>query len=99
MYDMFKSRHSTVECTLKTHCPIFHSKAHIIDQCEYNLLNKAVASVKIIEPQDDGNRNQFQDDDRPRSDDHYRSDKSRRDDYRRDDRYDDYIRDDDRRND
>ena len=24
-------RHSTVECTLRTHCPIFHSKAHTID--------------------------------------------------------------------
>ena len=45
--------HSTVECTLRTHCPICHSKAHTIDQCEYNLLNKATTSVRRIEPQDD----------------------------------------------
>ena len=46
--------HSTVECTLRTHCPICHSKAHIIAQCEYNLLNKVATSVRRVETQDDG---------------------------------------------
>ena len=36
--------YSTVKCTLKTQCPICHSKAHTIDSCEYNLLNKAATS-------------------------------------------------------
>ena len=40
--------HSTVECTLRTHCPICHSKAHTMDQCEYNFLNKAASSVRRI---------------------------------------------------
>ena len=30
--------HSMVECTLRTHCPICHSKAHTIEQCENNVL-------------------------------------------------------------
>ena len=33
--------HSTIECSLRTHCTICHSKAHSVEQCEYNLLNKA----------------------------------------------------------
>ena len=45
--------HSTIECTLRTHCPICHSKAHTLEQCEYNFLNKVMASVRRIEPQDD----------------------------------------------
>ena len=46
-------RHSTIECTLRTHCPICHSRDHTIKQCEYNLLNKATTPVRQIEPQDD----------------------------------------------
>ena len=93
---------SIVECTLRTHCAICHSNAHTLDHCEYSLLNKVVASVRRIEPQDDGqedrNRNKTRDDDRPRYD-CYRSDRNQRDDYWWDDRYNDYRRDDDRRND
>ena len=44
--------HSTVECTLRTHFPIWHSKAHTIDQCKYNFLNKVSALVRQIQPQD-----------------------------------------------
>ena len=42
-----------IECTLRTHCPIYHSKVHMIVQCEYNLLNKVAALVRQIRPQDD----------------------------------------------
>ena len=40
--------HSTIECSLRTHCTICHSTAHSVEQCEYNLLNKATASVQQI---------------------------------------------------
>ena len=43
--------HSTLECTLRTHCPICHSRAHTLELCEYNLLNKNTATVLLIEPQ------------------------------------------------
>ena len=53
-----------------------------------------MASVRRIEPQDYGqeyrNQNQFQDDDRPRYDNRYKSNRNRRDDYRWDDWYNDY---------
>ena len=39
--------HSTVECGLCTHCTICHSKAHSVDQCEYNLLNKSTTVRQI----------------------------------------------------
>ena len=45
--------HCTMECTLRTHCLICHSKAHTIDQCEYNLLNKVTDPVRPIHPHDD----------------------------------------------
>ena len=69
-------RHSTIECTLRTHCPICHSKAHTINQCKYNLLNKAVALVRQIQPHEDhmedtNQQHRFRDDDRPRYEDHY----------------------------
>ena len=89
---------SIVECTLRTHCAICHSNAHTLDHCEYSLLNKVVASVRRIEPQDDDqedwNWSQFWDNDRLWYDEHYRLDRNRRNDL-----YNDYLRDDDRHND
>ena len=32
--------HSALECTLRMHCPICHSRAHTLELCEYNLLNR-----------------------------------------------------------
>ena len=70
--------HSTMECTLHTHCSIHHSKAHTIEQCKYNLLNKVMTSVQQTHDgrQYDRNRqvHRFCDDDWPRYDDRYRSD-------------------------
>ena len=43
--------HSALECTLRTHCPICHSRAHTLELCEYNLLNRNAASVRQMEPQ------------------------------------------------
>ena len=40
--------HSTMECSLRTHCTICHSKAHSVEQCEYNLLNKTAPPVRQI---------------------------------------------------
>ena len=45
--------HSTGECTMRTQCLFCHSKTHTMDRCEYNLLNRLVASVKQIEPRED----------------------------------------------
>ena len=45
--------YSTLECTMRMHCALCHSRAHTVDQCEYNLLNKVTALVRQIEPQDD----------------------------------------------
>ena len=44
--------HSTIECTLHTHCTICNSKAHSVEQCEYNLLNNATTSMRQIHPED-----------------------------------------------
>ena len=41
----FNLWHYTIECTLRTRCPICHSKTHTIDHCEYNLLNKETILV------------------------------------------------------
>ena len=43
--------HSALECTLRMHCPICHSRAHTLELCEYNLLNRYAATVRQIEPQ------------------------------------------------
>ena len=43
--------HSALECTLRTHCPICHSRAHTLELCEYNLLNRNIATVRKVEPQ------------------------------------------------
>ena len=40
--------HSTIECSLRTHCTICHSKLHSVEQCEYNLLNKTTTPVLQI---------------------------------------------------
>ena len=37
--------HFSLDCTLRTRCPICHSKTHTIDHCEYNLLNKETILV------------------------------------------------------
>ena len=52
------TRHSTVECSLRTHCTICHSKAHSVDQCEYNLLNKSTATIRLIQSYQDNSRSQ-----------------------------------------
>ena len=38
--------HSAIECSLRTHCTICHSKLHSVEQCEYNLLNKTTTLVR-----------------------------------------------------
>ena len=43
--------HSALECTLRMHCPICHSRAHTLELCEYNLLNCNTITVRPIEPQ------------------------------------------------
>ena len=43
--------HSSLECTLRCHCPIYHSRAHTLELCEYNLLNRNTGPVRQIEPQ------------------------------------------------
>ena len=77
--------HSTVECSLRTHCTICHSKVYLVKQCEYNQLNKTPAPVREIHPENNyqENRNQLHDDDQSRYDDRYQSE--RRVDYQRED--------------
>ena len=85
---------ATIGCTLHTHSLICHSKAHTINQCEYNLLNKVVALIRQIQPWDDchedWNRSVhwFWEEDWSRYDDRYQL--NRWDDYRRDDWYHEY---------
>ena len=50
--------HSTIECSLRTHCTICHSKLHSVEQCEYNLLNKTTAPVRQIFPENGYHNNQ-----------------------------------------
>ena len=37
--------HSTIECTMRTHCMLCHSRSHTMDQCEYNFLNRQASPV------------------------------------------------------
>ena len=37
--------HSTLECTLRSHCPISHSQAHTLEPCEYSILNRNTMPV------------------------------------------------------
>ena len=82
-----------MECSLCTHCMIYHSKAHSVDQCEYNFFNKTTAPVRQIYPKhtvhEDHNRSghQSQEDNQPRYDDRYRLE--RRDDNGQENRRDD----------
>ena len=90
--------HSTIECSLHTHCTICHSKAHSFEQCEYNLINKATPPVRQIHPktsyQDNQNTSNNRSYQNNRYEDRYHSD--RRDDRRNDN---DHGRDDYGRND
>ena len=94
--------HSALECTLRMHCPICHSRAHTLELCEYNLLNRNAATVRQIEPQTTQTaatapRPAPRESERPRPRDRYRDDnRDWEDDYYRD--Y-DYRRDDDYRRD
>ena len=53
--------HSTIECSLRTHCTICHSKAHSMEQCDNNLLNKATTPIRQIYLENgyQDNRNRF----------------------------------------
>ena len=46
-------RLSEVECTLRSHCPICHYRAHTVNQSEYNMLNRAAAPARHVKPQND----------------------------------------------
>ena len=59
--------HSKVECSLRTQYTISHSKAHSMDQCEYNLLNKSTATIRLIQSCQDNSRSRNED----RYDNHY----------------------------
>ena len=68
--------HSSLECTLRCHCPIYHSRAHTLELCEYNLLNRNRTPVRHIEPQptptQSKDRLRYLDNDRPRYNDQSR---------------------------
>ena len=45
------SSHSAMDCALRPHCPICHSRAHTVEHYEYNMLNRtSIAPVHQIEP-------------------------------------------------
>ena len=89
--------HSALECTLRMHCPICHSRAHTLELCEYNLLNRNAATVRQIEPQTTQTANTAprpapRESERPRPRDRYRDDnRDWEEDYYRDE---DYMHDD-----
>mgnify|MGYP000011048565 CR=1 FL=1 len=43
--------HSTVDCNMRIHCPICHSRVHTVDQGEDNMLNRPTSLVDRMEPQ------------------------------------------------
>ena len=92
--------HSALECTLRMHCPIWHSRAHTPELWEYNLLNRNAATVQQIEPQTMQTpattiRLAPRDSERPRPHDRYRDEnRDWEEDYYRDE---DYTRDEDNR--
>ena len=51
------SGHSAVECNMRIHCPICHSRAHMVEQCEYIMLNRPTPVVQRIELQRQTRRN------------------------------------------
>ena len=88
--------HSTVECSLRTHYTICHSKAHSVDQCEYNLLNKSTATVRQIQSYQDNSLSHDEDRYGNRYRMKHRND-NQRNNYRQDD-HDDQRQDADNRN-
>ena len=49
-----KSGHLAIDCPLRPHYPICHSRVHIVEQCEYNMLNRTnLVLVQQIEPRHD----------------------------------------------
>ena len=91
---------SALKCTLRTHSPICHCRAHTLELFQYNLLNRSTVPVRNIEqqstqPQTSG-RPAHRDRDRPRDREKYKDDNCDwEDDYDRDDDYrhaDDYCR-------
>ena len=85
--------HSAIECTMRTQCMLCHSRAHTMDRCEYNLLNRQAAPVRQIDTRSD----REEEEERWHRDERYRPVQDvwyndRRDTYDRDryDRYRDY---------
>ena len=91
-----------MECTLRTHCPIYHSYAHTLELRGYNLLNWIPTPLRQIELQPTraltSGMSTYRDNDRPHSNDRdrYTEDREWEDDCRRED---DYTREDDYRRD
>ena len=54
------SGHSAVDCNMRIHCPICHSKAHTMEQCEYNMLNRPSPTVRSVDTQQLPRRNDHQ---------------------------------------
>ena len=72
--------HSSLECTMRMHCALCHSKAHTIEWCQYNILNRQVALVTQIEPHEE----RQPEEDRFRREDRFHQDDYPRDHYDRD---------------
>ena len=51
------SGHSAVDCNMRIHCPICHSKTHTVEQCEYNMLNRLTAVVRSVDTERPPRRN------------------------------------------
>ena len=49
--------HSAVECNIRIYCPICHSKAHTVEQCKYNMINRNTPVVRRVETQRPPRRN------------------------------------------
>ena len=45
------SGHLAVDCNMRIHCPICHSRVHTVDQGEDNMLNRPTSLVDRMEPQ------------------------------------------------
>ena len=45
--------HSTLECTMRTCCMLYHSRSHSMDRCEYNFLNRQATTVRHIRPRNE----------------------------------------------
>ena len=51
------SGNSAMDCNMRIYCPICHSKAHMVEQCEYNMLNRHTPVVRSVETQRPPRRN------------------------------------------